>query len=338
MTFDTRRMVWPLPATSVFVCVLVFAPPALAQDTDPCVGVNDILLTNGNILLVDDDSTATSLRIKGNTIDSIDGEQADVTACTQTIDLQGRTVIPGLIDSHVHWIDRATRPGHNTAEMDNAFSVAQAIEILQNKVAVVPVVNGDPTVDNFVTAIGGYSTLQFAEGRLPNLEELDAVPRPVFLSVGFGGAGQTNSAGIPYFMARGVEVSENGQVGPGGRNALAADHDLEDRKRGALDLMAWSAGLGLTTVVNQGGFGPHDAVRALADEGISFTRVRAALVPKAWNSYAGSSRRISRRPSLTTICIGLSESASSSSPRTPEVGLLCQTTIHRLRLSLPRPE
>ena len=278
MTYDIRLMGWPSPAASILVGVLALAPSALAQDIDPCLGASDILLTNGNILLVDDtDSTATSLRIKGNTIDSTDGDQADVTGCTQTIDLQGRTVIPGLIDSHVHWIDRATRPGHNTAEMDNAFSVAQAIEILQRKAATVPAVTDAPTVDNFVTAIGGYSTLQFAEGRLPNLEELDAVSRPVFLSVGFGGAGQTNSAGIPYFEARGVPVSEDGQVGAEGRNSLAANHDLEDRKRGTLDLMAWSAGLGLTTVVNQGGFGPHDAVRALANEGISFTRVRAGL-------------------------------------------------------------
>ena len=185
---------------SALACVVGFASPVSAQETDPCAGVNDILLTNGKILTVDeDDSVATSLRITGNTIESVGGEPGDVTACTRTIDLEGRTVIPGLIDSHVHWIGRASRPGHNTAEMDNAFSVAQAIEILQKKAATVPGVDGDVTVDNFVTAIGGYSTLQFAEGRLPNRQELDAVPRPVYLSVGFGGAGQTNSAGIPYF-------------------------------------------------------------------------------------------------------------------------------------------
>ena len=72
-----------------------------------------------------------------------------------------------------------------------------------------------------------------------------------------------------------MQVSENGQVGQGGIYALAAEHDAEDLRRGTLDLMAWSAGLGLTTVFNQGGFDPHDTVRALAEEGISFTRVRA---------------------------------------------------------------
>ena len=137
--------------------------------------------------------------------------------------------------------------------------------------------DGEVTVNNFITAIGGYSTLQFAEGRLPNLEELDAIAQPVYLSVGFGGSGQTNSAGIAYFEAHGVQVSENGQVGQGGRDALA-EQTFEDKKRGTLDLMAWSAGLGLTTVFNQGGFDSHDAVKALADEGLTLTRDRKSVV------------------------------------------------------------
>ena len=278
MKFNRWQIVARLPIASALACFIGVTNPALAQDTAQCAGVNDILLTNGKILTVDEnDSVVTSLRIRGNTIDSIDGGQDNVTACTQTIDLQGRTVIPGLVDSHVHWIGRASRPGHNVAEMDNAFSVAQAIEILQNKVQAVPEVDGEVTVNNFITAIGGYSTLQFAEGRLPNRVELDAVARPVYLSVGFGGSGQTNSAGIPYFEAHGVEVSEDGQVGQGGRDALAAEQTFEDKKRGTVDLMAWSASLGLTTVFNQGGFDSHDAVKALADEGLSFTRVRAGL-------------------------------------------------------------
>lgn len=273
-----KRIMTRLNFVAVLISVVGYSNLAVAQNSDSCIGVNDILLANGRILTVNDnDSVASSLRIQGNTIVAVDGRQENVAACTQTIDLEGRTVIPGLIDSHVHWIGRASRPGHNVAEMDNAFSVAQAIGVLQKKARIVPQVDGEATPDNFVTAIGGYSTLQFAESRLPNLEELDAVPRPVYLSVGFGGAGQTNSAGIVYFERHGVPVSDNGQVGQGGRDALAAEHDFEAIKRGTLDLMAWSASLGLTTVFNQGGFDSHEAVRALADEGISFTRVRAGI-------------------------------------------------------------
>jgi cytochrome c oxidase subunit 2 len=63
---------------AAFACAVGFASPSFGQEADQCVGVNDILLTNGKILTVDEgDSIATTLRIKGNTIDSIDGEQAD---------------------------------------------------------------------------------------------------------------------------------------------------------------------------------------------------------------------------------------------------------------------
>ena len=210
MKLDQWRILARWPMASALACVVGFASPVSAQETDPCAGVNDILLTNGKILTVDeDDSVATSLRITGNTIESVGGEPGDVTACTRTIDLEGRTVIPGLIDSHVHWIGRASRPGHNTAEMDNAFSVAQAIEILQKKAATVPGVDGDVTVDNFVTAIGGYSTLQFAEGRLPNRQELDAVPRPVYLSVGFWWSRPNQFGRHPVFRStRSASVGE----------------------------------------------------------------------------------------------------------------------------------
>ena len=61
--------------------------------------------------------------------------------------------MPGLIDNHVHWFDRAGRPGNNVAQMDNAFSCQETIDILSRQVQVrsVPVVSVDADVDNFVT-------------------------------------------------------------------------------------------------------------------------------------------------------------------------------------------
>ena len=61
-------------------CCVGLTNPIVAQTLDPCAGVNDILLTNGKILTVDEnDSVVTSLRIRGNTIDSVDGGQDNVT-------------------------------------------------------------------------------------------------------------------------------------------------------------------------------------------------------------------------------------------------------------------
>ena len=63
----------------------------------------------------------------------------------------------------------------------------------------------------FVTTIGPIAAMQFPEQRLPNLSELDAVPRPVYIQAAQGGA-STNSAGKAWLQARGVTVADNGTV------------------------------------------------------------------------------------------------------------------------------
>jgi len=249
--------------------------------TAECGQVSDTMLTNGKILTVDtDDSIVSAIRISGNIIEAVGDDIGEAGPCTETIDLAGRTVIPGLIDSHLHWTDRASRPGHHAPEIDNAFSITAAIEVLKNRAVSLPPVSDEVTVDDFVTAIGGYSTGQFAERRLPTLQELDAeITRPVFMSVGFGGSGVTNSAGKAFFEARGEQVSDSGQVGNNGRSVLAADHDREDVRREILNLMAWSASLGLTLGQDFGGneMGAYDLLQEMAEEGVSFTRMRVAV-------------------------------------------------------------
>jgi urease alpha subunit len=78
---------------------LTVASPARAQDADT-------VLVNGTILAVDAAfSTHDALAVRGGKIVAI-GRTADIRKLagsgTRTIDLNGRTVIPGLIDSHMH--------------------------------------------------------------------------------------------------------------------------------------------------------------------------------------------------------------------------------------------
>src|ERR1700719_2763554 len=66
----------------------------------------DTVLRNGKILTVDNNfSTAEAVAITGNKITAV-GSEADVMKAagpnTKVIDLKGRTVIPGLIDTHAH--------------------------------------------------------------------------------------------------------------------------------------------------------------------------------------------------------------------------------------------
>jgi predicted amidohydrolase YtcJ len=67
----------------------------------------DIVLTNGRILTVDPtDSIAQAVAIKGASIVAVGTDEdirSHIGVTTRVIDLAGRTVTPGLIDTHVHF-------------------------------------------------------------------------------------------------------------------------------------------------------------------------------------------------------------------------------------------
>jgi len=254
------------------VLLLSMAVVAAGPDSRAC----DLLLHGGQILTLDaGHSIHTSVAISGNEILAVG---VDVEGCSEVLDLDGRTVIPGLIDNHVHWMARAARPGHHVGEMDRASSVAQSLQILNRQVHRVPEVTGDAGADNFLTAVGAITTSQFAEGRLPNAMELAAVPRPVFLSAGFNGPSQTNEAGRAYFEDRGIAVNPDGSINNtnGARSALGDTHDEDDIRRNVLDTMGWSASVGLTTSQDFGSntspaLGP---LLDIAQTGEAFVRLR----------------------------------------------------------------
>ncbi|HIV71688.1 MAG TPA: amidohydrolase [Candidatus Aquabacterium excrementipullorum] len=94
---------------------------------------------------------------------------------TKVIDLRGRRVLPGLIDNHLHII----RGGLNynmELRWDGVRSLADAMAMLKRQVDVTP-------APQWVRVVGGFTEHQFAEKRLPTLEELNAVApdTPVFI-------------------------------------------------------------------------------------------------------------------------------------------------------------
>ena len=94
---------------------------------------------------------------------------------TRLIELSGRTAIPGLNDSHIHLI----RGGlHYNLELrwDGVPSLAEALERLR-----VQAKNTPPP--QWVRVVGGWTEFQFAEGRMPTLDELNAAApdTPVFI-------------------------------------------------------------------------------------------------------------------------------------------------------------
>jgi len=94
---------------------------------------------------------------------------------TEIIDLQGRRVLPGLVDNHLHII----RGGSNfnmELRWDGVRSLADAMAMLKRQVAITP-------PPQWVRVVGGFTEHQFAEKRLPTIEELNAVvaDTPVFI-------------------------------------------------------------------------------------------------------------------------------------------------------------
>jgi len=102
----------PTLKTLASLCVLVlFSAVAESQIQAP-----DTILIDARVLSVDEaDNEFSALAITGEQISAL-GTTAEIRSLaddrTQVIDLEGRTVVPGLIDSHIHAIrhDRCRRP------------------------------------------------------------------------------------------------------------------------------------------------------------------------------------------------------------------------------------
>lgn len=267
-------------AFAVFVALLLNGcdpqvapePPAIVNTPAVCASAPDIVFANGRFLTVDEnDSVASVVRVRGDRITTVGDDPGPVDACTQTIDLEERTVIPGLINDHVHYLRGGMRPGHNVHEVQTAFSITELQESVRRRAASVPVVD-EPTGNDFITVIANWSPAQFAENRQPTLQELDetAPDHPVFMMRGQVGPGVVNSKGKLFMEARGIPVGEDGSItaeqGASPTDALRAllvlksDQTLEDKKRALRDLMRYSNTVGLMTVVDGGGSMPGTGV------------------------------------------------------------------------------
>ena len=96
------------------------------------------VLRNGKVLTVDSEfSIAEAVAIEAERIVAVgsDTEIAEhIGPDTRVIDLQGRTVIPGLIDNHMHFI-RAVQRWNLQARIDGVSSREDALRIMAEKAA-----------------------------------------------------------------------------------------------------------------------------------------------------------------------------------------------------------
>jgi predicted amidohydrolase YtcJ len=139
----------------------------------------DLILHHGLITTLDRARpVASAVAIADGRFVAVGGD-AEVMALagpsTRVIDLHGRRVLPGLIDNHLHII----RGGLNynmELRWDGVRSLSDAMAMLKAQVAITP-------PPQWVRVVGGFTEHQFAEKRLPTIDELNAVApdTPVFL-------------------------------------------------------------------------------------------------------------------------------------------------------------
>ena len=128
----------------------------------------DTILVNGKVVLYDAEP-AQALAVRGGRIAAI-GRSAEIGAlagpATRVIDLDGRTVIPGLIDSHIHAI-RAGLTWQTEVHWIGVRSLQQALARLREAAKSAP-------KGSWLVVAGGWSERQFAEARRPTQAEVAA--------------------------------------------------------------------------------------------------------------------------------------------------------------------
>ena len=243
---------------------------------DPTMpGAQAIAIENGLVRAVGSDDDVMRLAVSG----------------TKAIDLKGRRVIPGLNDSHTHLI----RGGLNfnmELRWEGVPSVADALRLLKEQAARTP-------APQWVRVVGGWSEFQFAERRMPTLEEINqaAPDTPVFILhlygrallnkaalnvLGFTKDTQNPPGGIIEKDARGrptgMLVAKPSALILYSTLARGPKLPIEDQLNSTRHYMREMNRLGITSVIDAGGGGQnypedYDVIQRLHDDGSLTVRI-----------------------------------------------------------------
>jgi predicted amidohydrolase YtcJ len=282
-----RELIWLTAAAGA--AATCGAAPVLAQ-TGAAGGANsapaaDLVLTNGRIHTMADAGTVTeAVAIRGGRFIAIGADASGMAAgAARTINLGGKTVVPGLIEPHCHIVSVYNRPGYHTM-LENTTSLTDVQNALAERRKDVP-------VGGWITSLGGFHPNQWSDIKpLPTRQQLDqAVPdRPVFLYTRFTGPAVTNSVGKQLFDEWDkapahpnivpVAVGEDGMIKDGGFGRvtpatsalflLRQRTSFEDKLRTTIETQRYAASLGLTAMADKVLFptpGPLHPIQVLSN-------------------------------------------------------------------------
>lgn len=155
---------------SIFLVLLIILFISCQKDKkEISAETADLIVTNGKIAIMDKNNTISeAIAVKkgkvlayGTTSEilKLKGEQ------TKVIDAKGRTIIPGLNDSHLH-LTRGGRFYNAELRWDGVTSLKTALRMLKEQAARTP-------KGQWVRVVGGWSPFQFEEKRFPTTEEIN---------------------------------------------------------------------------------------------------------------------------------------------------------------------
>jgi predicted amidohydrolase YtcJ len=226
------------------------------------------VLLNGKILTVDSRSSiAQAIAVRDGRIVSV-GTSAELRKMAGTqarvIDLEGRTVIPGLIDSHMHAI-RAALSFSTEVNWIGTRSLTEALDRIHQAAQTMP-------AGAWLIVAGGWNVQQFRENRRPTQAELIAAApdNPVYVQLGYGWAMLTPKALAKLHVENDTDLPAGGKLErdedgkptggvSGGQNAIIALFDrlptptAEQEVEGTKKFFRELNRLGLTGVVDPGG-------------------------------------------------------------------------------------
>lgn len=142
----------------------------------------DIVIFNANVLTVDEqNSTASAVAIADGRISAVGSNKSVLKHAgkeTTRIDLDGKTLIPGIVDAHTHIRGIAGNVGK--LSITEATSVEEVLRTIERYADTLP-------AGAWIETATGWQPTNFSENRVPTRDELDkaAPEHPVFLKRGY---------------------------------------------------------------------------------------------------------------------------------------------------------
>jgi predicted amidohydrolase YtcJ len=249
-----------LRSTAVALLAAALGTAAFAQPPD-------LVLLGGKVVTVDAQSPVReALAVRDGKIMSL-GSTAEIRRLagpkTRVVELGGRTVIPGLIDSHLHAV-RAALSFSTEVNWIGARSLPEALGRISAAAARRP-------PGSWLIVAGGWNELQFAERRRPTQAELEAAApnNPVYVQLGYGWVVMTDDGFAKLGIRSEADLPAGGTLVrdgerltgaiSGGQGAIIALFDrlpkptFAEQVQGTREFFRELNRLGLTGVVDPGG-------------------------------------------------------------------------------------